>query len=190
MKTIKKTTLIAAITAMAAFAVPAMASASVWGPLNTNQSLDSTNSSYASSSLGLGWTCTGQHLATHVRTPASSTLDITAASWSGCVASLSGAGCGVTMTPTGLPWTATGLTSTAASTPWHAQVTYTGSCGSQSGLTFNIDGTLNGVWTASTHTVTLNASSGSLTVSFSGSPVGTATMTGSWRNPTQTLTLT
>jgi hypothetical protein len=56
--------------------------------------------------------------------------------------------------------------------------------------TYIIDGTLNGTWSPSTHSLTFNASSGSLTVSYMGSPVGTLTVTGTWTNAAQTLTLT
>lgn len=175
----------AASLALAAFAVPSMASAAVWGPLNTNQNLTSTNAAF-SSSLGAGWSCFNHQLNTHVRTPASSTLDVTSPTSSLCVGTGITAGCTLLIGVTALPWAATATSSTVVATPWHMTVSFP-SCGIG---TYNIDGTLNGTWSPSTHSLTFNASSGSLTLSYMGSPVGTLTVTGTWTNAAQTLTLT
>jgi hypothetical protein len=187
MKTIKKSTiLIAAITAMAALAVPSMASAVVWGPVNTNQSLDATNVNYSEyGGYGLTWTCATQHLGVHVRTPASSTLDITSASWSGCVGTGTSATINFTMTPTGLPWTATATSTSVITFPVHVQLSRAPNWVS------NIDGTMNlGTWNASTHTVTFSsANPGSMYEYFQGVQVARIFAWGSWHNPTNTLTL-
>ncbi len=187
MKTIKKTTLIAAITAMAAFAVPSMASAAVWGPINTNQSLDTSSANYNAipGTLPYGFVC-AQHLGVHVRTPASSSIDVTSASFSSCIGTGGATACPATATPTGLPWTATALSSTSVNLPVHLQATFTGAC---TGITVNVDGLINGTWSASTHTLVFSNASG-LTETFMGSTLGTLTFSGSLRNPTQTLTLT
>jgi hypothetical protein len=187
MKIIKKLAVLsAAITAMAAFVVPSMASAVVWGPLNSNQSLDSTNVSYAASGgFGGGWTCSSQHLGVHVRTPASSSIDITSASWSGCVGTGSLSGTTVTIIPTGLPWVGTATSTTAVSFPVHYQMTYSFT----GGPTANVDGTMTaGGWNAATHT--LSYTSSVLIQTYMGMQVAYVGVNGSWRNPTQVLTLT
>jgi hypothetical protein len=131
------------------------------------------------------WLMAGS-LGTHVRTPASSTLDVTAASWSGCTGSGALAGCTIAIAPTGLPWTATG-TSFYVDHTIHAVMTFSGSCSLSSG-TAKLDGTIRGTWNASTHTVTFSNATG-LVLSAGGMTWGNATASGSWRNPTQTLTL-
>jgi hypothetical protein len=183
MKTIKKTTLIAAITAMAAFAVPSMASAAVWGPINTNQSLDLAPGAVGYQGSGISWSCSGHHLGLHVRTPASSTIDVTSASWSGCFGTSGWAGCSITMAPTGLPWTGTGsLTNTSITE--HILITFGASC-PWGGGTAPIDGTLtHGVWTASTHSLGHSVASG---LAIMGTPL---VVSDSMKNATQTLTLT
>jgi hypothetical protein len=179
-----------AITALGAFAVPSMASAAVWGPLNTNQLLASSNAAFTSS-LGVGWTCYNQQLNTHVRTPASSTLDVISTGWGLCVGTGGAAGCTVFFSATGLPWAATATSSSVVATPWHVQVTYgSGSGCALAGTTFNVDGTLNGTWTPATHSLAFSASSGTLTATYMGSPVATITVTGTWTNAANALTLT
>ncbi len=154
MKTIKKTTLIAAITAMAAIAVPSMASALTWAPLNANKTLTSVGASpyrLASDTIGAGFQCSSSTLGVHVRTPASSTLDITSASLTGC--SLTQSTCGVTgpvtVTATGLPWTATWTpTYGYVSITQHLQVT-NNPC--WPGYTFTVDGPTNGTYFNTDH---------------------------------------
>jgi hypothetical protein len=186
----KLVVLSAAITALAAFAMPSMASAAVWGPLNTNQLLASSNAAFSSAGLGAGWTCFNQQLNTHVRTPASSTLDVNSTGWGLCVGTGIAAGCVTTFSNTGLPWAATATSSTVVATPWHVQVTFSGGSCPLAGTTINVDGTINGTWTPSTHSLAFNASSGTLTATYMGSPVGTFTVTGTWTNAAQALTLT
>jgi hypothetical protein len=187
MKTIKKTTLIAAITALAAFAVPSMASAANWGPLNANKSLDSTSVTYTDqNAVAGGWTCSAQHYGVHVRPLLTSTLDITAASWTNCGGFGSYAGCIAVLTPTGLPWTATASSSTAVTFPIHAHVTFP--CG---GAPLDLDGTIAGTWSAATHTVTFPSGGAySLNETWMGTLVGHAKVSGAFHDPTNVLTLT
>ncbi len=186
MKSIKKVAVLsAACAALAAFAAPSMASAAVWGPVNTNQLLASSNAAFTSSA-GVGWTCLNQQLNTHVRTPASSTLDITSSGFGLCVGTGAAAGCTMSFISTGLPWAATATSSTVVATAWHLQVSFP-SCGLGP---YNVDGTINGTWSPSAHSLTFNAASGSLTATYMGSPVATVNVAGTWTNAANTLTLT
>ena len=194
MNTIKKTTLIAAITAMAAFAVPSMASAATWKPLNTNKTLTSTNSAkYIAQTTpdNYSFECSNSTLGVHVRTPASSTLDITSASFTGCVdtGQFPCTGTAVTVTATGLPWSTAGVTFNE-----HLQVTYGVACGGP--LTLNVDGAASGGFQNATHTLYAAAVSGLLpggmVFSYMGTPafaVGGGPST-SWKDATNTLVLT
>ncbi len=196
MKSIKKTTLIAAITAMAAFAVPAMASAAVWGPVNTNKTLGSAGSatySVQGPNNQYSFACSSSSLGVHVRTPASSTADITSASFTGCT-STSTPGCGaVTVTATGLPWAATwGASPVGVTFTQHLLVTE--AC--LSGATLNVDGNAFGSYSNATHTLTAGPVSGLLTggmtMTYMGSSVGPigGGFTTPWHDATNTLTLT
>jgi hypothetical protein len=186
---LKSAMLFASITALAAFAMPAMASAVVWGPVNTNGSLTSTSISANVPSLSTGFSCTGSSLGIHVRTPASSTLDVTSASFTGCTGTGPLSGCAIAMTATGLPWTAVAAATTNVKVNvTNVNATPTGSC-LWSGVPFTVSGTLtSGVWAAATHTVAYTSGPG-LTFGISGLGSYAMTLTGSYRNPTQTLTL-
>jgi hypothetical protein len=196
MKTIKKTTLIAAITAMAAFAVPSMASAAVWGPLNANKTLTSTNSAkyIAQGYPQYGFECANSTLGVHVRTPASSTLDITSASFTGCVlTSPDPCIATVSVTATGLPWTAT-TSGLNVAVNEHLQATYVGGCAPG---TLNIDGPTVGGFYNATHILTGSPMSGLLTggmrAYYMGSyvfPIGGGAPSTQWHDATNTLTLT
>ena len=196
MNTIKKTTLIAAITAMAAFAVPSMASAATWAPLNANKTLTSTNSAiyqiYDPGANQFGFTCSNSTLGVHVRTPASSTLDITSASFTNCVTN-GVMTCGVaTVTATGLPWAATTSGSTVTFTE-HLQVTE----GCVPGTTFTVDGPASGSYSNATHSLTAQPTTGTYPVGMylylGGTPVGTiaggSSRSTTWHETTNTLTL-
>jgi hypothetical protein len=197
MKTIKKTTLIAAITAMAAIAVPSMASAAVWGPLNTNKTLTSTSSSkYVERNVPAYWSfeCSSSTLGVHVRTPASSTLDITSATFTGCVdtAQAPCTGSPVTVTAMGLPWAVTTSGSNVTFTE-HLQVNYPAPCGP---LTLNVDGTMPGSYNNSTHTLTAQTpATPPMTVSLTSGPFPlVSTIYGgyvtTWKDATNSLNLT
>jgi hypothetical protein len=186
MKNIKKiAVLVTAMGAMAAFAVPSMASAAVWGPLNTNQTLTSSAASYDISSQGISWRCNNQ-LGVHVRTPASSTLDVTSSSWTLCQGTGSFA-CTVSMAATGLPWTAVATSSTSVNFTMHARVTFGGVCGSPT--TSDVQGTVTGSWSAATHKLTFTNAPG-FVMSYMGTTVGNVVFNSQLANASQTLTLT
>ncbi len=198
MNTIKKTTLVAVITAMAAIAVPAMASAATWKPVNTNKTLISTNNTtYATNVAGpayFDFVCSGSTLGTHVRLPLSSTLDITSASYTGCVGGPNTVypchGNPVTVTATGLPWAATSTVNGVSYTE-HLDVTYSPACVGGVG-TFTVDGPVVGTYNNATHTLTSHAGTG-MFVNFMGTPyaaIGTIPTLGAWHETTNTLTLT
>ncbi len=193
MNTIKKTTLIAAITVMAAFAVPSMASALTWAPVNTNKTLTSTsaaNYSVVNDTNGVGFQCPSSTLGVHVRVPASSTLDITSASFTGC--SLTATPCGittpVTVTATGLPWAATANASSVVAITEHLQVT--NPC--YAGLTFTVDGSTKGTYFNADHKLSNVVDwPNMMTISHMGHPLGTVGNAGTtwWHETTNTLTL-
>ncbi len=187
MNTIKKTTLIAVITTMAAIAVPSMASAAGWAPLNTNKTLTSTGPVVYQNQF-LAVTCANSTLGAHVRVPASSTLDITSASFTNCTATSYGPSyCGpAAVTATGLPWAATSSGAPNVTFTEHLQVIVT--CYTD---TFNIDGPVTGTYTNATHTLSVHPTS-SMALTVSGSPLGpiSSSYTHSWHETTNTLTLT
>ncbi len=190
MNTIKKTTLIAVITAIAAIAVPAMASAAVWGPINTNKTLTSTSiAKYAVvGEPSLSFQCSSSTLGVHVRTPASSTLDITSASFTGCT--VIGPPCalnGATVTATGLPWAVTASGSSLTFTE-HLQVTE--QC--WPGTTFTVDGPANASYNNATHTLSATPSYPNMIMYYLTSPLGAIGngFSTSWHETTNTLNLT
>jgi hypothetical protein len=192
MNTIKKTTLIAVITAMAAIAVPSMASAAVWGPLNTNKTLTAFTGAdtvqYALQDGGngqYGFLCSHSTLGVHVRTPASSILDITSASLTGCTGY--GPGCGtITVTATGLPWA---VTTVGTNVTFTEHLLVNESC--IAGYTLNVDGPATGSYSNATHTLTAGPASG-MWMSLMGTNYATIRpgSTAPWKDATNTLTLT
>ena len=190
MKIIKKTTLIAAVAAMAAFAVPSMASAAGWAPLNTNKTLTATSSVrfYVSGQYhGLSFTCSNSTLGVHVRTPASATLDITSASYTGCIADQSPT-CTATVTPTGLPWTAPSTFAPNLSFAERLQVTY--SCVGP--YTYTVDGGIeSGTYNNTTHTLSTQVQ-GYMALSLMGTNWGylSGGIYHTYHETTNTLTLT
>ncbi len=168
----KKFALLASLTALAAFAVPAAASASpVWGPVGTTSALDSPGPggpvNFSIPSQGSTWQCTGHHLGLGVRKPASSTLDVTSATFSGCTGNGILVNCTVTQTATGLPWTmqAASLTDVRLNVG-NVKAKFTTTPGSGTacmwaGVEISFSGTLGaGVWQSSTHSVTYNSENG------------------------------
>jgi hypothetical protein len=186
MKNIKKIAVLsAAIGAMAAFAMPSMASAAVWGPLNTNQTLTGSQAVYTTTDRVWDWQCDLQ-LGTHVRTPASSTLDVTSASWSRCQGRGNFPCTGISMAPVGLPWTAVATSSTTAKFTMHGLVTMGGLCG---GETADVQGTVTGTWNPTTHKFGFSYVYG-FVMSHMGAFIGNMTFLSEWTNVAQTLTLT
>jgi hypothetical protein len=194
-KTMTKSTLLfASIMALAAFAMPSMASAANWGPFNTNHTLNgyiyvSTGALYNTVS------CSGS-LGVHVRAPVASTLDITSASFSSCSVSIGqGVDCNVTATASGLPWTAIGtstsdvrinvtdMTFTYSQKPGGPSCTLSGGVG-------HVSGTLTGgAWSAAAHKVTY-ASDPGLSVNFGSGPWPVQTSWGLTDSGVNPLTLT
>jgi hypothetical protein len=188
MNTIKKTTLIAVITTMAAIAVPSMASAAGWAPLNTNKTLTSTGAVVYDNQF-LAVTCSNSTLGVHVRLPASSTLDITSASFTNCTATqYGGSSCGgASVTATGLPWAATSSGAPNVTFTEHLEVI--AAC--YSPQRFNIDGPVTGTYTNATHTLSVHPTS-PMALTVAGAPWGPINnlYTHSWHETTNTLTLT
>jgi hypothetical protein len=181
----KRVVLIASVMALAVVAVPAMASATpVWGPVGSSASLDASNFSMNTSAFG--WTCQKVHLGVHTRKPASSTLDVTAATFTNCIGngSLAG-GCSVNQTATGLPWTAEALGGTAVKiNVANVNMTLVGSCPYAGATTFYSGPLTPGTWTAAMHKLQYT-SSGGLFVSG----IGSSTVTASFVDPLSVLTL-
>lgn len=190
-KTIKKTLTLAVVAgALAALAIPSMASAANWAAPLANQNLNPTSSlSLTVSDPGgiYALACTGGGLGVRVRTPASSTLDITTAAGYTCTGASSWSGCTVTMTPNGLPWTASGASTTNVTLN---SVNYTAlfsgvSCVFKGG-TFVLQGSLTGgVWSplgSSLPSVTYNNDSG-LSLTGPGGYNRPATATATFTDP-------
>ena len=191
MNTIKKTTLIAVITAMAAFAVPSMASAATWAPaVPTLKTLTSTSPAvyyiYGSGNEQYSFTCSNSSLGVRARNPASSTLDITSASFTNCFSS-GGFPCGtITVTATGLPWTATASGGNVTITE-HLLVDE--HC--LYGTPITVDGPTSGTYNNATHTLSARATT-TMYAYMIGQPIGRIDPTGitTWHETTNTLTLT
>jgi hypothetical protein len=156
----KGAVLFASTFALAAFAMPAVSSAAVWGVGGTSGNLNSGPFTTNVPGQGWGWTCSSSHLGYHVRGPASSTLDITAATYSGCVGTggLRGPNCAFTLAATGLPWTAVGTTvGNVSLNIANIDVTMTGTGCAFGAGTLQESGTVaGGAWSAPGHSVTYN----------------------------------
>jgi hypothetical protein len=192
MNTIKKTTLIAVITAMAAIAVPSLASANVWAPPTVLKTLTSTSSLMYRTldpTDQFSFNCSSSTLGVRGRNPASSTLDIHSASFTGCTGVRTCSNYPVTITPTGLPWAVT-TSGTNLSYTVHLQVAYSPGCGP---ITLNVDGTMTGSYNNTTHTLTATTpNSPRLVLSYMGNTWDWfyGGVTTSWHETTNTLTLT
>ncbi len=180
---------LASLMALAVLAVPATASALVWGPAGTTQSLDSTNSASRGAAWGAGWNCEKQHLGLKVRNPASSTLDVTAAAFTNCYGTGFFAGCILTETATGLPWTAQALalTNVTINVP-NVNVVFSGGASCfYNGLETHFSGTLSaGVWNAAAHSLTHFEAPG---LTLAGFGFGAYKATGTYKDPAGLLTL-
>jgi hypothetical protein len=146
-RTIKKSVMLAVVVgALAAMAVPSMASAANWSVANVNYTTTG-NAGLTVNFLGTNYAlaCTGMGHVARPRAPLSPTLDITSATGFTCTGSVWWSGCTVTATPTGLPWTADGTSTTNVTIN---SVNYNlafsgGSCG-WNGATAKLVGTLTG----------------------------------------------
>ncbi len=191
----KSVLLFAAVMALCAFAMPSMASASSWGVVGSEHTLDG-NLGFISDVSGIQSDCTRVQVTLDVVSTA--VIEITVATFSSCTASGASIGsCTVTSTGTNFPWTATARTTsdiqihgvnidvTFEQTPGGA------GCGA-AGVPLRITGTLSGArWTGNVfHEIDIpNAATGLVTHSVLGNNV-TITPTGTLRDTQQTLTVT
>jgi hypothetical protein len=160
-KTMTKSALLfASIMALAAFAMPSMASAATWGPNTFNHTL--TGSFIPTTVLTNSNFICNSSLVVHARVPASSTLDITSATFSSCHGNVGiGADCNVTAVASGLPWTANGTSTsdvqiniTDIAATYSNDPAHPGQC-TVIGRVAHLSGTLTGgAWTAANHKVT------------------------------------
>ncbi len=189
----KGTLLFASMMALAAFAMPAAASAVVWGPAGVTTALDGPFS-VTYTAQGWGISCATSHFGVKARNPASSTLDVNSATFSSCGGTGNASNCGFTLTATGLPWTSTALSLTAVGlSVGNVNIVMSGaSCQLGTG-SFAMSGSLgNGAWNAALHMVTYTNSTGlSFTIPGVGVwvPSPALTVNAGLRNTTNVLTL-
>ncbi len=190
-KSVRKSALLFTSTmALAAFAMPAAASALAWGPINTTGALDGQVSTQ-NAGLNYGFTC-DQHLALHTRVPASATMDVTSVTYSNCVGQFGISSCTVTPVAQGLPWTVNALsTNNVRIVGFNVTVTLSGAAPCPGYLLSwgpnspGVGATVaSGVWNATTHSVAYASATGLKFDYTYGAPYN-----GTLRNPTQNLTL-
>jgi hypothetical protein len=152
--------LFASMMALVAIAMPAAASALTWGPVNTTTALDGALK--VTHTTQNWWFTCNTHFGVKTRTPASSTLDVTSATFSSCAGGGNALGCGFTLTATSLPWTMPTITlSSVGLNVANVNVVMSGGgCGLGTG-SFTMSGSLtNGVWNAANHWVAYTDSRG------------------------------
>jgi len=143
----KSLALAAAIAAMGAIAIPSMASAATWSPLDTVHTLTSP-SSITFNIQGVSSTSTfscssGPRFSAQVRTPASSLMDMTSTSTLSCTGTTNSfAPCNVALAMNGLPlWNVDGTSTTNVKVnSVNIEATFTSKPGQTCGLA-------GGVWT-------------------------------------------
>jgi hypothetical protein len=170
MKTMKKSlVLAAAIGALSAIAVPSMASAANWGPLNTIHTLNSPSSiTFNLTGAGAGFSCSsGPTFTAQVRTPASTLMDLTSTTTNiPCTGTGFFAGCNFAFAMIGLPvWSVDGTSTTNVkinSVSIEGRYTGGGSCSATFGSTpFPVSGTLaGGVWSNLTRSLAFTNGTG------------------------------
>ena len=131
---------------------PSAASAAVWGPVGTTQSLDTVQGKYAlSPGYSNGWTCK-EHYTVGVRNPASSTLDITSVTYSNCVGFGPGwEGCKFTAKAEKLPWTISGNLISSNSLLNVGQMSVAGPCVGGEPAIYASGSIFSGFWDAAGH---------------------------------------
>jgi hypothetical protein len=160
----KSVLLFAAAMAVCAFAMPSMASAVNWSPVNSEHTLDSANTGFASNAITS--VCSVSQFTSNVNA-SGSLLTITSALFRGCTATgpLPVGVCTATSVPTGLPWTATPSTTDIQIHNINIDVRFENHPGSTacgiSGATTSLTGTLSlGRFFNNTHTVHLTSAPG------------------------------
>jgi hypothetical protein len=181
--------LLASLMALAAFAVPATASATVWGPVGTSGSLDSYNQTVNTENGG--WICGKTHLGVKVRNPASSTLDVNSATFTTCGGLGGWASCTITQTATSLPWTIQGpSTGTISITTGNVNVAFSGSGCSLKGVVASYSGTFGaGRWDAAKHEIGFTEPWTGPKLMTMGISLGIMHMTGAFTDPAKLITL-
>jgi len=104
----KSVLLFAAAMAFCAFAMPSMASASSWGPVNTEHTLHTTNIGFVNDTSNVSSMCSTAQFTVDVTSTA--VIEITGASFTGCDAAGAIGTCTATSSGTNFPWTATART--------------------------------------------------------------------------------
>ncbi len=191
--------LFVAAMALCAVAMPSMASASSWGVVGSEHTLDSSFPfGFTAPALGFSSDCTRSQLT--IRVVSTANVEIDSANLTGCTATGSAASvglCTVTSTSTNLPWTATAVTTSNIQIHGvNLDVTYENHPGSTacvvSGLKQQITGTLTGIrWhgNGATRTLELNGADGLVTHSVVGNNVPITT-TGTLFDTQATLSVT
>jgi hypothetical protein len=188
--------LFAAAMALCAFAMPSMASASSWGVVGSEHTLDSGNLGFINDASSVTSECSRAQFTLNVAT--ATHLEITAASFTGCTA-VGGVGtCTATSTATSLPWTATAVTTSSVTinrvniNVFFENHPGSAACGAV-GVTLRVTGTLVGArWTGNgvgQHALDVNGGTGLVSHSALGN--GQAlTVTGQLADTQGTLTIT
>ena len=104
----KSVLLFAAAMAICAFAMPSMASASSWGPVNTEHTLHTTNFGLINDTSSISSMCSTAQFTVDVVSTA--VIEITSASFTGCNWGGAIGTCTATSSCTNFPWTATART--------------------------------------------------------------------------------
>jgi len=185
----KSLVLAAAIAALSAIAVPSMASAANWGPVNTVHTLSSPSSiTFDIQGLGtpVGFSCSsGPRFSAQVRTPASALMDLTSTSTLSCTGTggvVGWGGCNVALALNGLPlWNVDGTSGTnnVKINSVNIEGQFSGGSCAAGTTSFTVTGTLTGgVWSNLTRSLAFASDTG-LTMTWSGGSTSPATVTAS-----------
>jgi hypothetical protein len=167
--------------AMAAFALPSMASAATFDGVG-NHTLTSSNLSFTSTGLGGGSICTSSVFEVAV---SAASARVTAATFSGCTGTDGLLGVPATPTATNLPWTVTPVAGGIVIDGIHVVVHFPAAS-----LNVTLSGSLlGGAVTNTTHTLTYTGGTGLLATASTGGSA-TATVSGDFRDDQGTLAVT
>jgi hypothetical protein len=187
--------LFAAAMALCAFAMPSMASASSWGFVGSEHTLDSPNFGFINDATSVTAECTRTQFTADVVSTA--VMELTSGAFTGCTAIGPAIGtCTTTWTGTNFPWTATAVTTSNIQIHGISIDVFlenhpgSAACGA-AGQTFRLTGTLSGArWTGNiTHAFDINGGTGLVYHSALGNGVP-ITPTGIISDTQQTLTVT
>lgn len=197
----KGTLLLAVAMAVCALAMSSPASAASWGVIGTQHALDSPNLGFTMPSVSLFSFCAAASFVADVASAAA--LRITDVTIKNCTAASPLIGhCTVTPVATNLPWTATGTTATSVqihgiNIDWRFETlpgSAPGSCLSMHNQSMTWTGTLTGSqWTGNgsgQHEIIVTGSAGVVAHGFVLTNNIPVTWLGTFRDTSQTLTLT